>query len=267
MWAQRQCPSRIDNTLYDKFGELWYSEDTHPNALLRAQAVPLVDWVSTSLADGARPARVLDVGCGAGLLSNRLVQRGFHVTGLDASSASLAVAERYDVGHRVRYVQGDARSLPFPDESFEAVTAMDMLEHVDRPEDVIREAARVLVPGGQLLFHTFNRTLLAWLVVIKGVEWFVANTPPRMHVLELFIKPAELEHICRQHGLVFEQLSGFGPVVASPAFFKLLVTRRVPVDLRFELQRSTRTSYIGIARKRGRDKVSGNRELGPARER
>lgn len=192
---------------------------------------------------------MLDVGCGAGFLSNHLTGRGLDVTGLDASRASLDVAARHDVTGRARYVLGDALALPFPAASFDAVCAMDFLEHVEDPGAAIAEIARVLKPGGLFFFHTFNRNPIAWLVIIKGVEWFVKNTPKHMHVLRLFIKPSELARMCRSHGLHVAELHGSEPVVFSWAFWRMLLTRVVPTDFRFRFSRSTLLAYTGYARR------------------
>ena len=192
-------------------------------------------------------ASVLDVGCGGGFLSNHLARSGYRVTGLDASRESLVVATRHDATHTVKYEQGDALGLPYADASFDAVCAMDFLEHVEEPERVIEECSRVLRPGGIFFFHTFNRSFLAWLVVIKGVEWFVRNTPRDMHVLRLFIPPRELTAYCWDHGLEVMELHGSKPVVFSTAFFKMLATGVVPPDFRFEFTLSTALAYTGYA--------------------
>ena len=124
---------------------------------------------------------------------------------------------------------------------------MDFLEHVEDPARVVAEASRVLRPGGLLFFHTFNRNVLAWLVVIKGVEWFVKNTPSDMHVLRLFVKPDELRGMCRAHGLDVRELHGSAPVVFSRAFWTMLATGCVPGDFRFEFRRSALLAYTGFA--------------------
>jgi len=240
----------VNNSIYDELGERWYAAHDDPVALLRAESRLRNPWVAANIRrERGAQARVLDVGCGAGFLSNYLAREGFDVTGLDASRASLEVAARHDTSGRARYVQGDALTLPFPDAAFDAVCAMDFLEHVEDPAAVVGEMARVLKPGGLFFFHTFNRNLLAWLVVIKGVEWFVKNTPRHMHVLRLFIKPSELSSMCRPHGLHVAELHGSEPVVLSWAFWRMLLTRIVPADFRFRFSRSMLLAYTGYARR------------------
>jgi 2-polyprenyl-6-hydroxyphenyl methylase/3-demethylubiquinone-9 3-methyltransferase len=176
-----------------------------------------------------------------------LAREGHDVTGIDASQASLDVAARHDVTGKASYLLGDAMQLPFPNASFDVVCAMDFLEHVESPAAVVSEMARVLKPGGVFFFHTFNRNPLAWLVIIKGVEWFVKNTPRHMHVLRLFIKPRELERMCATNGLSFRELHGSEPVVFSWAFWRMLLTRVVPRDFRFRFSKSTLLAYTGYA--------------------
>jgi 2-polyprenyl-6-hydroxyphenyl methylase / 3-demethylubiquinone-9 3-methyltransferase len=239
----------VNNAMYDDLGERWYAADDDPVALLRAESRLRNPWVVTRIVRerGAR-ARVLDVGCGAGFLSNHLAREGFDVTGVDASRDSLDVAARHDVSGTARYLLGDALALPFPAASFDVVCAMDFLEHVEDPAAVVAEISRVLKPGGLFFFHTFNRNPVAWLVIIKGVEWFVKNTPRHMHVLRLFIKPSELARICAANGLRVTELHGSEPVVFSWAFWRMLLTRVVPPNFRFRFSRSTLLAYTGYAR-------------------
>lgn len=241
----------VNNDIYETLGDRWYTAEADPIALLRAQARLHAPWIAETLrACAGGTSRILDLGCGGGLLANRLAREGFPVTGIDLASASLEVAARYDATRSVCYAQCDARALPFEDASFDAVTAMDVLEHVEGPEHVVAEAARVLRPGGLFFFHTFNRNRLSWLVVIKGVEWFVANTPPSLHVIELFIRPSELQAHCARHGLAVVELFGERPVL-SRSFFRMLATGRVPADLAFRFTRSTWLGYTGFARRSG----------------
>lgn len=247
---EKSLPIAVNNALYDELGERWYAADDDPVALLRAESRLRNPWVEQQiLRECGAGASVLDVGCGAGFLSNHLARAGFQVTGLDASQASIDVAARHDTTRRARYLLGDALALPFPDASFDVVCAMDFLEHVEDPAGAVAEMARVLRPGGVFFFHTFNRNPLAWLVVIKGVEWFVKNTPRHMHVLRLFIKPRELRQMCAVNGLSVGVLYGSEPVVFSWAFWRMLFTRVVPSDFRFRFSKSTLLAYTGYAKR------------------
>jgi 2-polyprenyl-6-hydroxyphenyl methylase/3-demethylubiquinone-9 3-methyltransferase len=249
--GRKAAPQEVDNTIYDQLGERWYTAKDDPVGLLRAESRLRTGWILAELRDhfGERPLDILDVACGAGLLANPLGAAGHQVTGIDLSRDSLAVAGRHDATGSVRYLAMDARALDFPEGRFDVVCMMDFLEHVEDRDGVVAEAARVLRPGGWLFFHTFNRTPLSWLVAIKGVAWAVKNTPKRMHVYRLFLKPAELEAICARHRLAIEQLRGLRPRVFTWAFLRLLITARVSDGFQFQFTGSTRVGYCGRARK------------------
>jgi 2-polyprenyl-6-hydroxyphenyl methylase/3-demethylubiquinone-9 3-methyltransferase len=242
----------VNNEVYRSLGERWYEADDDPIALLRAEARLHAPWIAerirAELGGGAR--RVLDVGCGAGFIANALAARGLEVTGVDASPDALEVAARRDATGRARFVLGDARALPFPDASFDAACAMDFLEHVEPLDAVIGEIARVLAPGGLVFFHTFDRSPISWLVVIKAVELFVANVPRDLHVLRAFVKPRELRAACAAHGLAVRDLRGCAPR-ASGALLRLAATGIVPPDLEFRFTRGTWAGYSGFAQKMG----------------
>jgi 2-polyprenyl-6-hydroxyphenyl methylase/3-demethylubiquinone-9 3-methyltransferase len=241
----------VDNSIYDRLGERWYTAEDDPVALLRAEARWRNPWVSQVIEErlGPGPRRVLDIGCGAGFLSNFLAGRGHDVTGLDSSAESLAVARTRDTTGAARYLEGDALRISLDSGVFDAVCAMDFLEHVDRPDLAIAEAARMLRPGGLFFFYTFNRNPLSWLIAIKGVEWFVRNTPPRLHQLSLFIKPKELACYCRRSGLEPRETFGARPDFGRTAFWRMLVTGRVGSDFAFRGTRSTLLAYCGYAEK------------------
>ena len=244
----------INNAIYNELGERWYEAHDDPVALLRAEARLRNGWVVDTLASrlgaphGDHRPRLLDIGCGAGFLSNPLAQAGYEVDAVDLSAQSLAVAARHDAAHSVRYRQADAYDLPFASASFDAVCAMDFLEHVQEPQRVVAQAARVLKPGGLFFYYTFNRNPVAGLFAIKGIEWFVRNTPRRMHRYRLFIRPGEMRRMCEDQGLAVREVKGARPVF-SGAFWKLLWTGVVPAGFRFTWTASTLVSYAGFAQK------------------
>jgi 2-polyprenyl-6-hydroxyphenyl methylase/3-demethylubiquinone-9 3-methyltransferase len=241
----------INNTIYDDLGERWYMATDDPVALLRAESRLRTSWIISELHayPGSRPLAILDVACGGGLLSNPLALEGHEVTGIDLSMDGLEVAKRHDSTRSVTYLSMDARRLTFPDGQFDVVCMMDFLEHLSEREEVIREASRVLKPGGWFFFHTFNRTPLSRLIAIKGVEWFVKNTPKNMHVYDLFLKPSELMGLCTKQDLVVEVVRGVRPRVFSSAFLKMLLTGRVSDQFQFVFTSSQSIGYCGRARK------------------
>ncbi len=260
-------PRAVNNDVYEGLGARWYEAEDDPIALLRAESAHRNPWIESAIGDTFRgqPCDVLDLGCGAGFLSNFLGKRGHRVVGLDTSPDSLAVARAHDESGTVRYEHGSALALTHADASFDVVCAMDFLEHVESPARIIAEAARVLRPGGLFFFHTFNRNWLSWLVVIKGVEWFVKNTPKDLHVLHLFLKPEETIAMCRTHGLELGELHGSRPRLGAP-FFRMLATGIVGPDFGFAFTRSTRIAYTGFARKVDKAENPGNPGLYSAKD-
>ena len=242
---------KVNNDIYDSYGDRWYTADDDPVALLRAESKLKTPWIIEKIKGHnlLNPeTRVLDVGCGAGFLSNELALAQLQVTGVDLSEESLIVARKYDSTKKVKYLSADAYQLPFENASFDVITAMDFLEHVERPHDVIKEFSRVLKPNGIFIFHTFNRNPVAYFVIIKLVEWLVKNTPKNMHVLHLFIKPKELKLFCLNAGMIPIEMVGIKPIFSTIPL-RNVFSGIVPKSLKFELTKSLMLSYMGIAKK------------------
>jgi 2-polyprenyl-6-hydroxyphenyl methylase/3-demethylubiquinone-9 3-methyltransferase len=241
----------VDNDFYDELGDLWHQGDGHAIALLRAETPVRLAYVRGALARaGVRGGdRVLDIGCGGGLLSLPLAELGFRVKGVDRSAPSLAAARaRVPAGADATFAVGDALALAEPPEHYDAVLMMDLLEHIEKPALALAEAARALRPGGVLIFHTFNRTPESWLLAVKGIGFVTREGPSNVHAHSLFITPAELAEAGRRCGLGRFDATGIRPCLDG-AFLSSLLKRRVHPDFAFTLTRSTRVGYVGCLTK------------------
>ena len=155
--------------------------------------------------------KVLDVGCGGGILSESMATRGARVTGIDMGEKPLAVAKLHlkESGLEVDYRQTTAEALAIEEpESFDIITCMEMVEHVPNPASVINACSRLVRPGGELFFSTINRTPKAWLFAIVGAEYLLNILPKGTHTYEKFIRPSELEKWARESGLVSKEITG-----------------------------------------------------------
>jgi 2-polyprenyl-6-hydroxyphenyl methylase/3-demethylubiquinone-9 3-methyltransferase len=211
----------IDNTIYDRVSSTWWDEDGFM-ALLRTSVNPprfayFREVLTERLQLDPQGLRVLDVGCGGGLLSEAFAALGCDVTGVDRSVPTLAAARSHAErsGLDIRYLEGSAETLPFEPGTFDVVCCCDVLEHVDDAGTVVREIARVLKPGGVFLFDTINRTLRSRLVAIKlAQDWRLTRLIPRnVHVWEKFIRPGELARMLDHHGMPRYELVGLSPAM------------------------------------------------------
>jgi 2-polyprenyl-6-hydroxyphenyl methylase / 3-demethylubiquinone-9 3-methyltransferase len=241
----------VNNDFYDDLNDSWWDGQNHPIALLRAENKIRNPWIQNTLKKHFdRKLNILDIGCGGGLLTTFLAENGHQVTGIDTSKHSLETAKKQDRNGKINYIEGCALTLPFKDQEFDCVCAMDLLEHIPCYETAVKEAARVLKNDGLFFFHTFNRNIFSFIMIIKGVEWFVKNTPPDMHVYDKFIKPKELLNTFKTCDLELLSLQGLVPDFKSRSFLKMLTTRCVDNDFRFKFVKNTLTGYVGVAIKK-----------------
>ncbi len=156
-------------------------------------------------------ARVLDIGCGGGLLSEALARRGAQVTGIDLAADSIAVATEHALaeGLRINYQTASAESLAAqaPGE-FDIVTCLELLEHVPDPARVVTACAQAVRPGGTVFFSTINRNLKSFLLAIVAAEHVLQLIPKGTHEYLKLIRPSELDRWCRDAGLTLRNLSG-----------------------------------------------------------
>jgi len=161
--------------------------------------------------------RVLDVGCGGGLLSESLARAGAEVTGIDLAPGLIEVARLHAaesglaIDYRITAADELAQKSPG---HFEVVTCMEMLEHVPDPAAMTATLARLLAPGGALYVSTLNRNLKSFLLAIVGAEYLLRLIPPGTHEYERLIRPSELARWARQAGLTLAEVAGieFNPL-------------------------------------------------------
>ncbi|MFL0806806.1 MAG: bifunctional 2-polyprenyl-6-hydroxyphenol methylase/3-demethylubiquinol 3-O-methyltransferase UbiG [Oceanobacter sp.] len=154
---------------------------------------------------------VLDVGCGGGILSEAMAQRGAQVSGIDMGEAPLNVAKLHalESGLEINYRQIPVEQLAEEQpESFDTVTCLEMLEHVPDPASVIRACTRLVKPGGKVFFSTLNRNPKSYAFAIVGAEYLLRLLPAGTHDYAKFIKPSELSQWCRDAGLNVTDMTG-----------------------------------------------------------
>jgi 2-polyprenyl-6-hydroxyphenyl methylase/3-demethylubiquinone-9 3-methyltransferase len=200
-----------------KFGELahrWWDPQGEFRPLHELNPLRLA-WI-----DGLAPLagkRVLDVGCGGGILAEAMARRGADVTGIDLSEKPLSVAKLHllESGLKVDYRLASAEDFSAQNGAqFDVVTCMELLEHVPDPSSTVAACARLVKPGGRVFFSTINRNPKAYLFAVIGAEYVLGLLPKGTHDYARFIKPSELARWCRESGLDAVELKGmtYNPV-------------------------------------------------------
>ena len=200
--------SQAELDKFDDLAQRWW-DPRGPQKALHALNPARLGYVAERVQ--LRDAAVLDVGCGGGLLSEALAQAGAKVTAIDLAPNLLKVARLHGLesGIKVDYrempVEALAEQAPA---SFDAITCMEMLEHVLEPASIIEACAKLLKPGGRLFLSTLNRTPAAFALAIVGAEYVARVLPKGTHQYRDFIKPSELAKWLREAGLELEDVSG-----------------------------------------------------------
>ena len=203
--------SNVDHSEIDKFSALahrWWDPTSEFKPLHAINPLRL-GWIESIT--NLQGKRVLDVGCGGGILAESLSKAGATVTGIDLSSKALKVAELHQLesGTSVRYLTISAEDLAKEEsQSYDVVTCMEMLEHVPDPSSVVQACAKLCKPGGHIFFSTLNRNPKSYLFAIIGAEYILQLLPKGTHQYEKFIKPSELAQFTRAAGLEVIELKG-----------------------------------------------------------
>jgi 2-polyprenyl-6-hydroxyphenyl methylase/3-demethylubiquinone-9 3-methyltransferase len=153
---------------------------------------------------------LLDIGCGGGLVAEPMARLGFRVTGIDAAAESIAVAEAHAAlqGVAIDYRQGSAEALVEAGATFDAVLALEVVEHVADPALFLESIGRLVRPGGAVVLSTLNRTAKSWALGIVGAEYVLRWVPRGTHSWSKFVKPSELAAGARRAGLEVRDLAG-----------------------------------------------------------
>ena len=209
-----------DQNELDKFSQLahrWWDPESEFKPLHQINPLRL-DWIDSHASIAGK--KVLDIGCGGGILSESMAVKGAEVTGIDLSSNALAVARLHlmESGNSVEYLEVSAEQLAEQSPaSFDVVSCMEMLEHVPNPASTIAACAALVKPGGHVFFSTINRNLKAYLLAVIGAEYVLKMLPKGTHDYAKFIKPSELTRWSKSVRLEPSELIGlsYNPITQT----------------------------------------------------
>ncbi|QRX83689.1 bifunctional 2-polyprenyl-6-hydroxyphenol methylase/3-demethylubiquinol 3-O-methyltransferase UbiG [Glaciimonas sp. PAMC28666] len=201
----------VDQSEVQKFSDLahrWWDPDAEFRPLHEINPLRL-EWINARAALAGK--KVLDIGCGGGILAESMAKKGAFVTGIDLSEKALKVADLHGLesGVQVHYEKIAAEDLAEREAGqFDTVTCMEMLEHVPDPASIVRACATLVKPGGKVFFSTLNRNPKSYLFAILGAEYLLRMLPKGTHDYAKFITPAELSQFARNAGLTVDSLKG-----------------------------------------------------------
>jgi len=193
---------------FEKLAARWWDPDSEFRPLHEINPLRL-DWIDRRA--GVSGKRVLDVGCGGGILAESMAARGAIVTGIDLGAAPLAVARLHlkESSQKVDYRQISAEELAREQAGqYDVVTCLEMLEHVPNPASTIAACSELVKPGGHVFFSTLNRNPKSWLFAIVGAEYVLRLLPRGTHEYMKFIRPSELDRWCRHADLAVREYTG-----------------------------------------------------------
>jgi len=208
MVASTQNVDQCEIAKFEKLASRWWDPLSEFKPLHDINPLRL-DYIDTRA--GLAGKKVVDVGCGGGILSEAMALRGAKVTGIDMGEAPLKVAALHllESGAEVdyRYMSAEQLAAQQPG-AYDVVTCMELLEHVPDPTSVVNACAQLVKPGGHVFFSTINRNLKAYLFAVIGAEYILKLLPAGTHDYSKFIRPAELEAWSRHAGLKVRELTG-----------------------------------------------------------
>lgn len=196
-----------------KFSDLahrWWDPESEFRPLHEINPLRL-NWINHQVPLAGK--KVIDIGCGGGILTESMARLGAQVTGIDLGEKALKVAELHSLesGINVRYELIAAEAMAEREAGqYDVVTCMEMLEHVPDPAAIVQACARLVKPGGRIFFSTLNRNPKSYLFAIIGAEYLLQLLPKGTHDYSKFITPAELAQFMRNAGLTLDAMKGLG---------------------------------------------------------
>ncbi len=230
----------VDLAELAKFSDLahrWWDPESEFRPLHQINPLRL-DWINNLVP--LRDKRVLDVGCGGGILAEAMAHQGADVLGIDLATKSLRVAQLHALetnAHGVGYREISAEALAQEEPGgFDVVTCMEMMEHVPDPDSIVRACAQLVKPGGWVFFSTINRNAKSFLFAILGAEYVLNMLPKGTHEYAKFIRPSELAASCRAAQLEVLHSRGL---------------QYNPLTRRYWLNQDTSVNYLFATRRAG----------------
>lgn len=223
-------PTNVDNEEIAKFDDL-ASDWWNPNGAMKAlhDINPLrLSYIQKHT--NLDQQRVLDVGCGGGILSESLAKSGAKVTGLDMSEEGISAARKHAEDNHIdiKYIHSTAEEYASKHPAtFNVVTCLEMLEHVPDPASVVNACAEMLKTNGDVFFSTVNRSLISYIEMILGAEYILKLIPKQTHDYEKFIRPSELAAMAKKSGLKVQHMKGLG---YNPLTKRYSLTQSVTVN-------------------------------------
>ena len=226
--SRRRRADAAEIAKFDRLAERWW-DPKGPMRGLHAMNPARTRWVMRRIRRRlpGRPPRVLDIGCGAGLLAESLAQEGCRVTAIDAAGEAVAAARRHaaEGGLSIDYRVAEAEELAEAGERFDVVTALEVIEHVGDQQGFMDTVARLLAPGGLAFVSTLNRTPASYLAAKVAAEYLLGLLPVGTHDWRNFVTPAELRSLCSRAGLRLEEVSGMAPDPLMRGFHETRITQ------------------------------------------
>jgi len=230
--------NNVDQAELDKFSALaakWWDPNSEFKPLHAINPLRL-GWIK-ELTGGLTGKKILDVGCGGGILAEAMAQSGADVTGIDLADKSLKIAKLHGLESKVsvdyRNISAEDMAIEEPG-SFDIVTCMEMIEHVPDPSSIVRACSTLVKPGGWVFFSTLNRNPKSFLFAIVGAEYILRLLPKGTHRWQSFVKPSELAQSARAAGLEPLQMKGMS---------------YNPITEHYSLGKDTSVNYLMATRK------------------